>query len=124
LSINVQRQVLPSHFHQHQIPTEEEAMSTSSSAKTAKGATKRRITFTLVAPEAKAVAVTGSFCDWQPSAYPLNRDANGKWKRIVTLVPGRYEYQFIVDDAWRVDPDCPERVGNPFGGENCVLNVN
>jgi 1,4-alpha-glucan branching enzyme len=98
-------------------------MATLSSAKPATGARRRRITFSLSAPEAKSVAVAGSFCDWEASTYPLKQDANGTWKRIVTLAPGRYEYRFVVDDVWMADPDCAERTANPFGGENCVLNV-
>ncbi|HLW68113.1 MAG TPA: glycogen-binding domain-containing protein [Gemmataceae bacterium] len=98
-------------------------MATSSPAKPAKGASRRRITFSLAAPDAKSVSVAGTFCDWDTSTYPLKKDAIGTWKRIVTLAPGRYEYRFIVDDVWIVDPDCLERTANPFGGENCVLNV-
>src|SRR5262245_59931334 len=98
-------------------------MAASSSAKPAAGAQKRRVTFTLDAPEAKAVAVSGSFCDWDASSLPLKRVDNGTWKRIVTLPPGRYEYRFVVDEVWMADPDCADRTSNPFGGENCVLNV-
>jgi 1,4-alpha-glucan branching enzyme len=98
-------------------------MATSSPAKPAPGARRRRITFTLSAPEAKAVSVSGTFCDWDTCSYPLKKDANGGWKRIITLTPGHYEYRFVVDGVWIADPDCGERTGNPFGGENCVLNV-
>jgi hypothetical protein len=28
-----------------------------------------------------------------------------------------------VDGEWRDDPNCTERVPNPFGSENCVLHV-
>ena len=99
-------------------------MATLSSAKPAAGARRRRITFSLSAPDATAVSVAGTFCDWDNSTYPLKKDGNGTWKRIVTLAPGRYEYRFVVDDVWMADPDCAERAANPFGGENCVLNVN
>ena len=80
-------------------------------------------TITLEAPGAMSVAVTGSFCGWEPAGRPLKRDGNGVWKARLALPPGEYEYRFLVDDRWANDPGCPERVPNPFGSENCVRNV-
>jgi len=84
---------------------------------------KKRVTFTLAAPEAKVVAVAGSFCDWDPNAHPLKRDGKGTWKASVLLAPGRYEYRFVVDGQWCDDLSCGEVVPNSYGGQNCVLSV-
>jgi 1,4-alpha-glucan branching enzyme len=77
----------------------------------------------LEAPDAQAVAVTGSFCGWAPEGLPLKKGRRGVWKATLQLPPGRYEYRFVVDGEWRDDPLADERVPNPFGSENCVLVV-
>lgn len=77
----------------------------------------------LEAPGAKSVVVTGSFCGWAPAGHALRHEGHGTWKATLALQPGRYEYRFIVDGEWRDDPDCSERVPNPFGTENCVVHV-
>lgn len=84
---------------------------------------KKRVTFTLVGPDATSVLVTGTFCDWQTQSCALKKDRKGTWKTTMSLLPGRYEYRFLVDGEWRDDPNCGERVPNPFGTENCVLHV-
>ena len=50
-------------------------------------------------------------------------DATGTWKTQVSLLPGTYEYRFVVDGEWRDDPECPLRVENPFATQNCVRIV-
>ena len=39
------------------------------------------------------------------------------------LMPGRYEYRFLVDGDWQNDPHCTTFVPNPYGSENCVLTL-
>ncbi len=73
--------------------------------------------------QAEQVLVTGTFCDWQTDSCVLKKDKKGVWRTTLSLIPGRYEYRFLVDGAWRDDPSCTERVPNPFGAENCVLHV-
>jgi 1,4-alpha-glucan branching enzyme len=84
---------------------------------------RKRVTFSLYAPEARTVEVVGSFCDWQPKSHILKREANGAWKKTILLLPGSYEYRFLVDGEWRDDPECTERVGNSFGSANCIMRV-
>ncbi len=88
-----------------------------------KPAGKKRVAFTLEAPDAQRVHVTGSFCDWQTNSCALKRGRRGIWRTTLSLPPGRHEYRFLVDGEWRDDPACTERVPNPFGTENCVLHV-
>jgi 1,4-alpha-glucan branching enzyme len=76
-----------------------------------------------VRPEAKSVAVAGSFNDWQPEAMPLKVAGQGQWVADLTIGPGRYEYLFVVDGQWLLDPNAKETVENPFGGRNSVLTV-
>src|SRR5262245_62939846 len=84
---------------------------------------KQRVTFSLDAPHADAVFVTGSFCEWDTAAVALAPGRNGVWKKTVWLAPGRYEYRFFVDGQWRDDPTAAERVWNGYGTENDVVHV-
>jgi 1,4-alpha-glucan branching enzyme len=73
-------------------------------------------------PEAKEVALAGSFNNWDPIRNQMQKDATG-WKTTVWLPPGRYEYKFVVDGQWRDDPKARECALNPFGGTNCVVRL-
>ncbi len=84
---------------------------------------KQRVTFSLSAPDAAAVLLTGSFCDWEMNSVTLTKGPDGVWKKMISLAPGRYEYRFLVDGQWHDDPAATERVANDFGTENCVLHV-
>lgn len=89
----------------------------------AKGPRNRRCTFSLEAPDARAVTLAGSFNGWATEARPLKRAKGGPWQTTLLLPPGRYEYRFFVDGQWWDDPACTERVPNGFGSHNCVLHV-
>jgi RNA polymerase-binding transcription factor DksA len=41
----------------------------------------------------------------------------------LSLPPGRYEYQFVVDGRWIHDRAARELADNPFGGINSVIEV-
>ena len=84
---------------------------------------KKKVTFKYYAPEAKVVAVVGTFNGWNDKAHLLKKDEKGNWSAIVSLFPGNYEYRFIVDGRWRDDPSCEIRHLNAYGGYNCVLYV-
>ena len=84
---------------------------------------KQKVTFAFTAPDAAAVLVTGSFCDWESNSISLKKGRDGVWKAVVSLLPGRYEYRFLVDGQWRDDPAAAERAVNDFGTENCILHV-
>ena len=74
-------------------------------------------------PDANQVAVTGDFTDWSVEGVPLQREADGRWLLELEIEPGCYEYKFIVDGVWKVDPLNPERVRNNYGQLNSVLVV-
>jgi len=56
-------------------------------------------TFTVAAPGAKVVSLTGDFSAWQPIAL-FDHDGDGVWSVTVALPPGRYEYAYVVDGRW------------------------
>ena len=84
---------------------------------------KKRVTFSLNAPEAREVSVAGTFNDWDPTARPLKRDKKGTWRTWTALPPGKYEYRFIVNGKWQEDPACEERCLNAFGTYNSVVRL-
>ena len=84
---------------------------------------RRRITFKLEAPEAKEAILVGDFNSWDLKKHTMKKDNKGRWTKIVTLAPGRYEYKFLVDGQWQNDPGNDQMVHNSFGTVNNILNV-
>jgi chromosome partitioning protein len=74
-------------------------------------------------PEADHVSLTGDFNDWSVEGEPMERQEDGTWAITLPVGPGCYEYKFIVDGVWKVDPANPERAKNAFGDVNSVLVV-
>src|SRR5947209_14232533 len=62
------------------------------------------VEFSLQMPQAKVVAIAGTFNGWDHKRSPMRRDGNGSWKASVPLSPGRYEYRFVADGQWLSDP--------------------
>lgn len=86
--------------------------------------TKSEVTFVLRLPQpAKTVQVVGDFNDWDETQGRMSKGKNGEWRKRVNLQPGRYEYKFLVDGEWQIDPDATESVMNRFGTENSVLQL-
>jgi chromosome partitioning protein len=82
------------------------------------------VLFTLHAPHASAVSVTGAFTNWSREGIPLVKDPDdGIWKAVVDIKPGEYEYRFVVDGVWIRDPGNKKFAPNGFGQENSVLLV-
>lgn len=83
----------------------------------------RRITFKLEASEAKEAILAGDFNSWDLEKHTMKKDNKGRWTKIVTLAPGRYEYKFLVDGQWQNDPNNDQIVANSFGTLNNILTV-
>lgn len=79
--------------------------------------------FELVNDAARSVCIAGTFNDWHPSVTEMIALGEGRWAKELTLVPGTYEYLFVVDGRWMTDPAANESAANPFGGRNSVLRV-
>jgi len=84
---------------------------------------EKPVEFILTLPRARAVAVAGTFNDWDVSRTPMSAGPRGTWKATVWLPTGRYEYRFIADGEWLSDPSARECVQNTFGSTNSVLVV-
>ncbi len=47
----------------------------------------------------------------------------GVYEAVVPLDPGSYEYKFVVNGEWCVDPECPRWAPDGHGSLNSVLIV-
>ena len=56
-----------------------------------------KVTFEYFAPAATTVEVAGTFNNWDPNRNPLKKDRKGRWKVVLNLPPGSYEYRYWVD---------------------------
>jgi 1,4-alpha-glucan branching enzyme len=79
--------------------------------------------FSLSAPVAKEVFLTGEFNHWDIRSMPMKRGKDGNWKVQTSLAPGRYEYKFVADNHWVEDFPGAELASNSFGTQNLVLRV-
>src|SRR5689334_11531375 len=52
---------------------------------------EKSVEFRLNMPQAKTVAVVGTFNNWDAGKTPMQKDGSN-WKANVPLAPGRYEY--------------------------------
>lgn len=82
------------------------------------------VRFVLVAPDAKAVSLAGTFNQWDARATPLVRaGVNGVWTVSLALPVGQHQYAFVVDgQRWVPDPGAPA-VDDGFGRRNSVLTL-
>lgn len=83
----------------------------------------KKVTFALELPDARNVFVAGDFNGWDSDRTQLRRGRSNIWQRDIKLRPGRYEYKFVIDGNWVLDPKNNNRVLNSFGSENSVLEI-
>jgi 1,4-alpha-glucan branching enzyme len=82
---------------------------------------RRRVTFSIEAPRAGEVTLTGNFNNWNIKKHPMKNDGNGMWSKTVMLKSGKYEYKFLIDGDWKEDPGNDQTCLNCFGTRNNVL---
>jgi 1,4-alpha-glucan branching enzyme len=89
----------------------------------AKVVSSKSMEFKLTAPQAKKVSLAGSFNNWDAKGFIAKKDTKGIWKIKTSLKPGRYEYKFLVDGNWVLDPKCKSNVYNSFGTQNSIIEI-
>ena len=62
---------------------------------------RRKVTFSLKAPNAREVSLVGDFNNWDAGASSMKLDKDGSWKVSLIFPSGRYEFKFLVDGKWR-----------------------
>jgi len=85
--------------------------------------TRHEVEFTFTDPKARKVCIAGEFNDWNMTAMPMKKGADGTWRIKLKLASGRHEFKYVVDGAWAQDMSCPETVPNSFGTCNNVIGV-
>jgi phosphotransferase system HPr (HPr) family protein len=66
------------------------------------------------------VLLAGDFNNWKPE--PMSKREK-EFHASMKLEPGVYQYKFVVDGQWQVDPYAKENTQNDFGTVNSVLQV-
>ena len=85
---------------------------------------RRQQDFFLEAPAGAEVYLAGSFNNWDAKAKPMRWDEVRQGYAVRGyLLPGEYEYKFVVDGNWMVDPRNPNRRENGLNSFNSVLVV-
>ena len=84
---------------------------------------QQKVVLHLFGYEGKRVQLAGDFNDWKPDQGVLTRTVDGVVEKTVMLMPGTYQYRYIIDDVWQEDPSNPEVVENFSGGYNSILHV-
>lgn len=79
--------------------------------------------FTLYQKGLRSVSLVGTLNDWDEAATPMTQVSEGVWTVSVPLLPGVYQYQFILDGERRVtDPNAPQQPSD-FGSPNSLVTV-
>ena len=86
-----------------------------------KGQKKGAVRFGLTRGDAKKALLAGNFNDW--IGQPMRKQKDGSFTLVVELPAGVYEYKFIVDGQWIVDPDTNTWAMNKFGTFNSVAQI-
>ncbi|NLB59881.1 MAG: hypothetical protein GX806_02195 [Lentisphaerae bacterium] len=87
-------------------------------------AAAKRITFQVTASPKSSVFLAGTFNNWDPRRHQMKdiRDT-GKYSITLMLAKGEYEYKFVINGSWVVDPECQNWVRNSLGTLNSVIKV-
>jgi type 1 glutamine amidotransferase len=59
---------------------------------------------------AEQVVLSGSFNNWNEAELPMNK-VGGSWQTEIAILPGNYEYKYIVDGVWNLDPSNSYTIG-------------
>lgn len=86
--------------------------------------TSEGILFRFYAPEAQVVYLAGTFNNWAPTGLAMKQDENGVWSVKIQLIPGNYQYKFVVNGTqWKEDPTNPAKVDDGYGGFNSAFKL-
>ena len=83
-----------------------------------------RVTFSVRADVGSTVFLAGNFNNWDPTAKQMTDKKNdGLFTTTISLVPGEYQYKFIINGTWCADPECADWVQNEHGTLNSIRRV-
>ncbi len=84
-----------------------------------------KVTFSILAKDAKKVALVGDFNEWNVKSTPLKKLKSGMFKGTVDLDNDvSYEFKYVVDGAYVNDDAADAYVWNEFAAaDNSVVSV-
>ncbi len=86
--------------------------------------TPEGVLFRFYEPDAQIVYLAGTFNNWAPTGLPMNKDEKGVWSVTIKLIPGNYQYKFVIEGSrWKEDPTNPAKVDDGFGGFNSAFKL-
>jgi len=89
-----------------------------------KNSGKHCLHFEIEAPPGSTVFVAGDFNKWCPTSHRMSeRGHPGVFRRNVYVDSGRFEYKFLIEDEWHIDPNCARWVPNRFGSLNSIAEA-
>lgn len=59
---------------------------------------------------ANTVVLSGSFNGWNEQELQMTKGSQG-WEISIALQPGMYEYKYLIDGKWALDPANPVKIG-------------
>lgn len=84
---------------------------------------KKRIKFEVKAEPGSEVYVAGDFNNWDEKKRKLKeQDGPGLFSTSIMLDKGEYQYKFIINGNWSIDPN-RDWVPNSMGTLNSVVRV-
>jgi len=85
---------------------------------------KGEIIFKYYDPNAREVQIAGDFTDWKPVKDLMSvQKGNKLWSGALPLKAGIYQYKYIVDGEWKIDPFNPKVTDGEVGIKNSLLEV-
>ena len=84
---------------------------------------RRIVNLTYSSTPGKRVFVAGSFNNWQIEKELKDKENSGIYRCQLRLLPGEYQYKFIVNGNWCLDAENPNFTANGFGTLNSLLHV-
>ncbi len=72
---------------------------------------------------ARIVQLAGEFNNWDPTTSVLVKDGEGRWVTRCALKSGSYQYKYVVDGEWVLDPQNDKKIETDFGSVNSVITV-
>ncbi|MCH4553247.1 MULTISPECIES: isoamylase early set domain-containing protein [Aestuariibaculum] len=84
-----------------------------------------KVTFSILAEDAKKVSLVGSFNEWNTKAMPLKKLKNGTFKGVVDLdKDDSYEFKYVVDGTYINDDAADSYVWSDYAAaDNSVVTV-
>ncbi len=118
--IKVKKETAMKKMHKKTAPRECSTSRCSSVHDEKQAAKKTQIFIWPAEVETGEVCLAGDFNNWNPE--PMTRTAD-EFRAVMDLVPGEYQYKFIVDGQWVPDLKAAGFEPNAFGSVNSVVIV-